>query len=164
MKFILAIFFLILSIPSIGQTESKYKWLLDSSEINVSKDFFDVRIIDIIRIVKDSSSGINNCYLTTKKTIKYKFISLTEAAKEYIISSQNSYIFMVDNQFLKEDIKSYRIDSLYVLKIGILKGNEFASLVNQYSGLTIIQIKTKSDENLKEEQKIHLRGTEIIKE
>ena len=165
MKFILIISFLVLSSIVFGQIKNKeteYTWLLDSVKINVSKDFFDPAIIDVIKIIEDSATQNRKGYLKSKESKKYKFISLYDAANLNKISYSTPAIFMVNNDFLKDDISSYRIDSFYILKVEIIKANELISLRELNSSLTIIRIKTKTPENIEEEERIRINGTRKV--
>mgnify|MGYP001557706558 FL=1 len=69
---------------------------------------------------------------------------------------------MIDNEFLKDDISTYKIDSAYILNVEVLKSTEIEYLKNSLPALTILKIELKTKENIAKANEIHIRGTKIF--
>jgi len=92
--------------------------------------------------------------LVTKSTYKPKLISLNKLKLKYTNLKQNSTIFKIDNEIVNADYENYLVDEKYILKIDIEKfENRTEKLI-----FNIINLITKTEENIKKANTIILRG------
>jgi len=172
-RFVIFIFYLAFSYTSFSQhtdtipkkgsssLQGKVEYYLDSNKVDIQDYFFDVdQILDVtvIQAYDSTKKPVGKIFIKSKFPNGYNFISLSQVKDIYFKSVTLPYIFMVDNLFLKGNLSSYKIDSSYILRVEIMKGQEFETLKKDIPNLTIITIKTKSADNLNENNKIHLKG------
>ncbi|PRZ23940.1 hypothetical protein [Flavobacterium granuli] len=93
-------------------------------------------------------------YIITKSTYKPKFISLNNLKLKYTNIKDNSTIFKIDNEIINANYKNYLVDENYILRIIVEKfENE-----NEKLNVNIINLTTKTTENIKKSKEIILRG------
>jgi hypothetical protein len=121
---------------------------------------FDLNKIKSLNVVKEydeNTKVYGKVYITTKSPRDFNFLTLEQIAKQSVTGA-TPCIFMINNELVK-DTNNIRIDSSYILKCEISNTIELKYLQN-FSTLTILNIKTRSKENLDNEKKIYIRGTE----
>ena len=173
MKFI-TLLFSILTLDSYGQVtktiDSNSKnlpvYFLDSIRMDKNQLFFDPSKISEINVVKEIDTTTLNygmIYIKSKKPKDFNFLTLPDIEKTYTKGISTSTLFMVDNEFLKDDISTYKIDSAYILNVEVLQSSEIEYLKYNLPTLTIFKIKLKTKENIAKANEIHIRGAEILK-
>ncbi len=102
----------------------------------------------------DNVKYYGKLHLVTKSTYKPKLISLNKLKLKYTNLKQNSTIFKIDNEIVNADYENYLVDEKYILKIDIEKfENRTEKLI-----FNIINLITKTEENIKKANTIILRG------
>lgn len=160
----------ILTLTSYGQVEKRTnsnsknlpEYFIDSVRIGKNQLFFDPNKIAEINVVKENDTTAHNygkIYIKSKNPKSFNFISLPDIEKTYTNSISTPTLFMVDNEFLKDDISTYKIDSAYILNVEVLKSTEIEYLKNSLPTLTILRIKLKAKDNIAKANEIHIRGT-----
>lgn len=93
-------------------------------------------------------------YITTKKGYTPSYIALNALKDKYIKISARPTIFLLNGKVLNVDYDQYLVDEKYILKI------EVESLDQPAEGLQVevINLITRTEENLKEANRIYLRG------
>ena len=139
-------------------------YFLDSIRIHSTQIYFDPDKISSIWIGKgkdiiNHTSG--EIYITSKKPLNYNFWGLKRIERKYTNTISKRTVFMIDNEFLKDGISTYGIDSAYIFKVKILKSSEIDYLKKIKPVFSIIQIKLRTKYNLDEANKIRIRGSEI---
>ncbi|HEY5371814.1 MAG TPA: hypothetical protein VIJ75_22755 [Hanamia sp.] len=170
---LITLLFTILTITSYGQvtkrTQSNSKnlpeYFLDSVRIDKNQLFFDPNKIAEINVVRENDTithSYGKIYIKSKNPKDFNFISLRDIEKTYANSVSTPVLFMVDNEFLKDDMATYKIDSAYILNVEVLKSTEIEYLKNSLPIITILKIKLKTKDNIAKANEIHIRGTEIL--
>jgi hypothetical protein len=172
MKFFLSLIFSFMAIVSIGQVTKQIKPVrklqpvifLDS--VKMDNVIFDPNQIENVRIEKGFDS-INHTqgeiYVTSKNPKEHYFLSLDDIKAKYTKDTKAPVLFMLNNDFVQNNISTLKIDSSYILNVEILRGADFDNLKENIPSLTIIRIKTKTKENLEEADRIYIRGRELSK-
>lgn len=96
--------------------------------------------------------------ITTKKPKDIHLISLEEIKHKFTKSKKQHSIFMINGQFIKNEIETIKIDERFIHNVNLLDSDYFENLKNQKINVDIVSITTKKPENLK--PKIILRGNE----
>lgn len=131
-------------------------WYIDSIPMGQSKPIFNIDDIENISVKKDGKTGM--IYIATKKPEQHNFMTLEAIKAKYIKTALPVAIYMVDNEIIK-DISYYKIDEKYILNIKILASGDLPYLKEEKK-FTIINIITRSKENIKKASVIYIRGTE----
>lgn len=138
-------------------------YFLDSVRVDIQQLHFDPEKIANINVISnyyDSTEHVHGeIFMTSKDKNAYNFLTIPDIARISNNNSKGPTLYMLDNEFLK-DISSFKIDSSYILTIQITKGSEIEYLKNTFPDLTVFKILTRTKENLKNENKIIIRGTE----
>jgi hypothetical protein len=168
MKTLVFFIALSLSLVAFGQQYSNPKpfkewqplYYLDSVIVEFTDLHFDLEKIESINVVKsyvDSTrQNYGKIFITSKDPKGYNFLSISEITIKYKKDTLSPTIFMLDNEFLK-DITKFKIDSSYILKVMLLRGSEFDYLKDNFPNLTILNIITKSKDNIEKQKKIIIR-------
>ena len=80
-----------------------------------------------------------------------RFVSLNDLKGKYIPDNHQPTLFMINDDFVKEDYNSFLVDEKYILKIIVDKVETLEK------PLTIIRLLTRTEENLKEANTIYIR-------
>lgn len=112
--------------------------------------------IDSIKVFKEdftietkSYYGQINIFL--KKGYCPQWLSLSSLKEKYIKNCNIPTIFMLNNDFIKSDYGEFLIDEKYILKL------EVELMHKQIGNIQIVRILTKTEENIKTENKIWIR-------
>ena len=166
MKFLITLYLTLFSALSFGQTmvsDTVYQpmFFLDSIQININRFFFSPDKINNVSVVKGDLDPVTKTkgkvYINSKDPKDFNFISFDELKSKYTSSNNSPIIFILDDKFLLEKSKFYKIDSSYILRIVVLKGSDFEDLKTNFPDLAVIRIITKSKENIDDQNKIHIR-------
>ena len=166
---LITLLFTILTLTSYGQVSKRTnsdsknlpEYFLDSVSIDKNQLFFNPNKIAEISVVKekDTTTHINErIYIKSKNPKNFNFISLPGIEKNYANSISTPTLFMVDNEFLKDAISTYKIDSDYILNVEVLKSTEIEYLKNILPTLTILKINLKTKDNIAKANEIDIRG------
>ena len=121
---------------------------------------FDISQIDSIYILKETKNAPNGqIFIKSKNPKNLHFLSVSDINARYKNNALAPTIYMLDNEILKE-VATFRIDSAFILKVEILKGSETDYLNIQFPDLTILNIITRTAENITKENQIRIRGIE----
>ena len=138
-------------------------YFLDSIRIHPNQFHFDPNKIASMWVGKGKDT-INHTsgeiYITSKKSLDVNFWGLKKIEEKYTNTTSKRTLFMIENEFLKDDINTYRIDSSYIFKVTMLKSSEIDYLKKVKPVFFIISIKLRTKYNLDEANKIHIRGSE----
>ena len=69
---------------------------------------------------------------------------------------------MINGEFIKENIDTFKLDRNYILKVEVTNSNEFYNLRKSDSKFDIINILGKTKENLDPKNRALLKGYEAI--
>ena len=101
-------------------------------------------------------------YITSKNPTKYNFITLDQIKSEFTKIKSSEIIYMINGEFIKEDLKALVLDRNYILKVEVTNSNDFYNLRESNIKFDIINIILKTKENLDAKNNIILRGHESI--
>lgn len=120
----------------------------------------EIEKINVVKgIVIISGEKFNGQILITTKNPKdIHLISLEEIKHKFTKSKKQHSIFMINGQFIKNEIETIKIDEKFIHNVNLLDSDYFENLKNQQINVDIVSITTKKPENLK--PKIILRGNE----
>lgn len=118
--------------------------------------------IETMKVEKDSFE-INGKKYSSKIIIElqsnYKpnFISLKELTSKYLTLDTKPIIFQIDENVINQDYNEYVVDENFILKIKLnkIKTSEKGTEIN------LVTLITKTPENIKKANEIHIKGTEI---
>jgi len=96
-------------------------------------------------------------YIKTKEGYTPKLISLTELKNKYTNLEGKSVIFMIDNDIVNEDYDKYMVDENHLLTIIVDKIQNTKERVD----LGLIKLLTKTEDNIKDRNRIIIRGTDL---
>lgn len=119
-------------------------------------------MIDNINILKDDVQIDNIKYhgqihIQTKSSYDPKLITLTELKDKYTNLKDKSVVFMIDGKIIHADYTRYVVDENYLLQIVVDKINNPKENID----LGLINILTKTEENIKRSKQIILRGAPV---
>lgn len=121
---------------------------------------FDIHQIETIFVSKENKKvPEGQIFIKSKNPKNLHLLSILDINVRYNKNALAPTIYMLDHVILKE-ISTFRIDSAYILKVEILKGSETDYLNAQFPDLTILNIITRTAENIAKENRILIRGTE----
>lgn len=92
--------------------------------------------------------------IKTKAGYEPQFISLNNIKLQHTLIRNEPVLFMIDDEFVKEDYDQYLVDLKYILKIIIDK----IDLPDNKHPVNVIRLLTRSEENIRKSKEIHLRG------
>ncbi len=98
-------------------------------------------------------------YIRTKKDYPLRLVTLTELKNKYTNLKGKPAIFMVDGNFINGDYDNYLVDENNLLTIIVDKLQTEKEQIN----FGLIKLLTKSDENIRNRNRIIIRGTEVTK-
>ncbi|WP_158798034.1 hypothetical protein [Pedobacter sp. L105] len=128
---------------------------MDSVEVGETVPILDIRDLKNVFVIK--GSDFNRIYLTSSKTKSYHFLTLEEIKDKYVKTPYPATLYMLDDKMIEGE--PGKIDENYILGISVITSDDIPSLKNTSLKMTIINITTKSEENLQKKRTIHLRGS-----
>jgi len=122
--------------------------------------------IESVNIIKNDTIINNNSYsgqihISSKSPNKYIFLSLEQIKSEYTKIKKADVIYMINGEFIKDNIETFKIDKNYILTVEVTNSNEFYNLRKSDTKFDIINILLKTKENLDNKNKVLLRGEAI---
>ena len=115
--------------------------------------------IDNIRVEKqeikvETQKYYGQIFINTKADYRPILISLNGLKSKYTNLKNTPTIFMIDNEIINGDYDKYIVDENYLLRISI------ETIENRKEKLhfNLIQILTKTEENIKKSKEIRIRG------
>ena len=153
------------SIPKViylsqGRSAPSPLYFLDGVQVNeYAIKTLDPNQIKEIEVVKNDPSlgaGAEHgvIFIKTKEGYTPSYISLNALKEKYVKISSWPTIFLLDGQVINADYDQYVVDEKYILKI------EVESLDQPAEGLQVevINLITRTEENVQEANRIYLRG------
>ncbi len=115
------------------------------SKIDIKKDSITI----------DGKPYGGSIYITLKEG-RGEYYTLDELKKRFVKENLSQPIlYMINNEFIKEEVQSYKIQKDYILKVNCIQSKEFEGFAD--TNFTIVQILTKTNENLSEAKKVRIR-------
>ena len=170
MKYTLTFVLLLSSTLFFGQkkTTEEPAIFLDSTQVaNNMMQYIDPNEIESVNVDK-KDVWINGklyhgqIYITSKNPTKYNFITLDQIKSEFTKIKSSEIIYMINGEFIKEDLKALVLDRNYILKVEVTNSNDFYNLRESDIKFDIINIILKTKENLDAKNNIILRGHQAI--
>lgn len=170
MKYTLTFVLLLSSTLFFGQkkTTEEPAIFLDSTQVaNNMMQYIDPNEIESVNVDK-KDVWINGklyhgqIYITSKNPTKYNFITLDQIKSEFTKIKSSEIIYMINGEFIKEDLKALVLDRNYILKVEVTNSNYFYNLRESDIKFDIINIILKTKENLDAKNNIILRGHQAI--
>jgi hypothetical protein len=97
-------------------------------------------------------------HIITKKAYQPNLVSLTSLKSKY--SKETSTVFMINDEIVERNYDDYLVDQDYILRI-IIKPVDISKEGIRFN---LIQILTKTDDNIKRVNEIKIRGDENLTE
>ena len=118
--------------------------------------------IDNIRVEKqeievETQKYYGQIFINTKGDYRPILISLSDLKSKYINLKNTPTIFMIDNEIINGDYDKCIVDENYLLRISIEKVENRKEKLH----FNLIQILTKSEENIKKSKEIRIRGSQF---
>jgi hypothetical protein len=158
--FYILLFVAIKSQAQIHKSENFYPEIyLDSVKYGTFPNF-DINQIESMSVEKESKKAPRGqIFIKSRNPKNLHLLSIFDINARYTKNALAPTIYMLDNKILKE-ASTFRIDSAFILKVEILKGSETDYLNVQFPDLTILNIITRTTENIAKENQILLWGIE----
>lgn len=141
---------------------------LDSAFISKNTmNYINPDEIASVNVIKNDTIINNNhysgqIYIRSKNPKKFNFLSLEQIKSEYTNIKKSDVIYMVNGEFIKEHLDTFKLDRHYILTVEVTNSNEFYNFRKSDTKFDIINILGKTKENLDDENKILLKGHEAI--
>lgn len=138
-------------------------YTLNGQQISLSTlKTINPKIIDSINVEKKEIKLNGTTYygklsIKTKAGYEPQFVSLNTIKLQYTPIKNEPVIFMLDNEFIKEDYDQYIVDLKYILKIIVDK----IDMPDNKLQINVIRLLTRNEENIRKSKEIHIRGSEI---
>ncbi|MBZ4189483.1 hypothetical protein [Niabella beijingensis] len=121
----------------------------------------DPQMIKSIHVEKDSITAggkryKGGIYIEMKPDAPFHLISLAELAKKYTDLNGVPAVFTVNGNLINSDYDRYLIDEMLLLNINV----QDLKAAKQQS-IKLINIATKTEENIKKSKEIRIRGNDI---
>ena len=120
------------------------------------------KAIDNIRVEKqdikvETQEYYGQIFISTKGDYRPILVSLNDLKSKYTNLKNAPTIFMIDNEIINGDYDKYIVDENYLLRISI------ETIENRKEKLhfNLIQILTKTEENIKKSKEIIIRGLQV---
>ncbi len=104
----------------------------------------------------DGNRYYGEFYIKTKSGYNPKLISLTNLKEKYTNLGNKTAVFMIDGNFVNGDFDKCLVDENYLLRIIV----DHVTNIKEQLDLAVIKLLTKSEENIKSVNEIHIRGKE----
>ncbi|WP_139174245.1 hypothetical protein [Flavobacterium frigoris] len=123
--------------------------------------------IESVNIIKNDTIINNNSYagqihITSKNPNKYIFLSLEQVKSEYTKIKKADVIYMINGEFIKDNIETFKIDKNYILTVEVTNSNEFYNIRKSDRKFDMINILVRTKNNLDNKNQILLRGYEAV--
>lgn len=141
---------------------------LDSAFISPNTmNYINPDEIESVNVIKADTIINNNhysgqIYIHSKSPKKFNFLSLQQIKSEYTKITKSDVIYMVNGEFIKENIATLKLDRNYIITVEVTNSTEFYNFRKSSTKFDIINILGKTKENLDAKNKILLRGHEAI--
>lgn len=170
MKCILTFYTLFFTVLFFGQNSNTETpaIFLDSTLIATKMiEYIEPNEIESVNVIKRDTTinGVlyrGQIHITSKNPKRYDFISLDQIKSELTKIKSNDVIYMVNGEFIKENIETFKLDRNYILKVEVTNSETFYNLRKSDTKFDIINILGKTKENLENKNKNSLRGHEAI--
>ena len=130
----------------------------------INSDFIKVDEIENINVIKrdtliENRSYGGQVYIKMKSDYAPKLISLTDLKDKYTDFKEKPVVFMLDGNFINAGYDNYLVDENNLLTIVVdkLETNKEKLVIG------LIKLLTKTEENIKDRNKILIRGLEVAK-
>ena len=150
-----------------NKIEEPAKFLDSILVTSTTMEYIDPNEIESVNIIKKDTTinGVrypSQIYITSKVTKKYNFISLKQIKSEFTKIKSNDVIYMVNGASIKDNIKTFKFDRNYILKVEVTNSEAFYNFRKSDTKFDIINILGKTKENLENKNKILIKGYEAI--
>lgn len=88
-------------------------------------------------------------------------VFLSKEIEKYLGKLDMPTIYMMDEEFIKDDLTAYKIKQNNILRIEVMTSDDIASLKQLRLKLRVVKIFTKSQKNLDKAKQIYIRGNSI---
>ena len=139
---------------------------LDSAFISTNTlNYINPDEIESVNVIKTDTIINHNhysgqIYIRSKNPKKFNFLSLEQIKSEYTKVRKSDVIYMVNGEFIKEHVDTFKLDRNYILTVEVTNSNEFYNFRKSDTKFDIINILVKTKEKLDAKNKILLRGHE----
>jgi hypothetical protein len=146
-----------------NKTERSPAYYLNGQFVNESiLKTLNPNAIDNIRVEKqeikvETQKYYGQIFINTKGNYRPMLISLNDLKSKYTNLKNTPTIFMIDNEIINGDYDKYIVDENYLLRISI------ETIENRKEKLhfNLIQILTKTEENIRKSKEIIIRGLQF---
>ncbi|NQX37394.1 hypothetical protein SAMN05421820_103625 [Pedobacter steynii] len=104
----------------------------------------------------DVDKESSKIFITTKNPASFNFLSLQEIRNKYVKSTYPRALYLLNGKLVKDH--SQKIDEKYILSIQISTSDSIASLKDAQVKFDVIEILTRSKENLEKANTLMIRG------
>jgi hypothetical protein len=87
----------------------------------------DIESINSIKRTQSLIAAIQDRYISVLKSNKYIFLTLEQIKSEYT-KVKTDVIYMVNGEFIKENIDTFKLDRNYILKVEVTNSDAFYNL------------------------------------
>ena len=109
----------------------------------------------IVSIEVKKNSQVGEIYITTKEDDNLTMLTPLQIKEKYATSAENSVLYFVDGNLI-DDINT-KIEEDYILSINVVASGN-VDVLDGNAKISLIQIFTKSKENLTKAAEVRIRG------
>ncbi|MEJ7558076.1 MAG: hypothetical protein WKF66_07175 [Pedobacter sp.] len=128
-------------------------YFVNGVSLDIQNPFFNSEQIASIEIKHETTAG--EIYIKTKNDNKLTFLTPSEIKNKYAKLASSAALYFVDGQLVDESIT--KIEEGYILSVNVTLPGEM-KLKGANRNLSLIQISTRSKENLEKFNEIRIRG------
>ena len=143
----LALGFSIVSFAQISFYHNKPFVYLDSIQIDLEYYLFDQIKIARVDVVKNKietqTNNSGSIYITSKHPQSFNFLSYEEIKRKYFFDNTKPILLLLNGNLIKSAAK-INIDSSYIRKVEVDKGEDFKELKNIYPNMAVVNIELKN--------------------
>lgn len=174
MKKALLIILIGLSFSTYGQVKSYEKpvvpnqpdFYLDSVKVPIQSLLYidPSKERDMVVEKGNKKNQYGSMYFKFKNPEELKLLSLKQIEKNYTGAVATTTLFMLNDEFLMDELACYKVDSSYILDVLMLKSSKVEYLKSKSPEFTILNIRLKTKENIEKANTIMIRGSnELVK-
>jgi hypothetical protein len=140
------------------QTQHQPKCYVDNIYVGDHTLIFHIYPDQILSFDVDKESS--KIFMTTKNPANFNFLNLQEIRNKYIKSSNPTALYFLDGRLVKDNTQ--KINEKGILSIQISTSDSIVSLKDTPVKFDVIEILTRSKENLKKANTLMIRGNPTV--
>ena len=142
--------------------------IFDNKLITIkSMEFLNPDKISTVNVIKrdtiiQQTTYKNQIHIISNAPESFDFLSLEKIKSEFTKVKSNDVVYMVNGTFIKDNVANLKLERSYILDVKVSYSNDFSNLQLSNSKFAIITILMKTKLNVKNKNKILIKGEDVI--